>query len=94
MPFWKREKSEPLKLLKKKLAVDMRESTIEIRENGKVYILEIMRDKNGVIWGVYPNRPDEDIVFVDGVRNLLIAFKKGILKLEDLPRRKEEKAKP
>jgi Arc/MetJ-type ribon-helix-helix transcriptional regulator len=77
-------------LVAEKVDVDVREAAVEIRENGKVYTVEIMRDPDGSIWGIYPNKPDSpDAIFVSGLRNLFILFRKGILKLEDLPRRKE-----
>jgi len=85
------EISKDLKV--EKVDVDVRESEVEIREKGQVYTVNIQRNKNGTIWGVYPNRRpsegDSDIVFPDGMRNLLILFRKGVLKLEDFPRQKE-----
>jgi len=78
----------------RKFDIDVRESSVEIRENGKVYTVEIMRDKDGTIWGVYPDRTFSDYcIYPNGMRNLLILFKKGILKLEDFPREKKERAK-
>jgi len=74
---------------KKKPAIDVRESSIEIRENGKTYTVEIMRDKDGKVWGVYPDKTNsDDCIFANGMRNLLILFEKKILKIDDFPREK------
>jgi len=71
--------------------VDVKESAVEIREAGQVWTVEIQRDSDGSIWGVYPGKPvNDDIIFADGIRNLLILFQKGILRFEDLKRRKKE----
>jgi len=79
-------------IFRKKLKFDVRESIIEIREDGELYTLEIVRDKDGTIWGVYPDKRDyqSDMVYSNGIRNLLIAFQRGILKLDDFPREKKE----
>lgn len=74
----------------KKLNINIKESSIEIKENGETYTVEIMREKDGTIWGVYPNKPNSsDIIFQDGMRNLAILFQKGILKLDDFRRQKK-----
>jgi len=71
--------------------VDAKEATVEIREAGQVWTVEIQRDPDGSIWGVYPGKPiNDDVIFADGIRNLLILFQKGILRFEDLKRRKKE----
>lgn len=78
-----------------KVSVDVKETAVEIRENGQVYTVEICRDPDGSIWGIYPNKPASfDLVFVTGLRNLFILFRKGILKLEDFPRPKKEVSAP
>lgn len=82
------EISRELKI--EKVDVDVKESGFEIREGAKTFSVDIMRDQDGSIWGVYPAKPqNDDILFADGIRNLLILFRKGALKLEDFPRRKE-----
>jgi len=76
--------------------VDVKESAVEIREAGQVWTVEIQRDPDGKIWGVYPGKPvNDDMIFTDGLRNLLILFQKGVLRFEDLKRRpaKEVEAK-
>jgi len=71
----------------KHLDIDVRESQVEIREAGKVYYVEVMHDKDGKIWGVYPDKTFSDYcVYPNGMRNLLILFEKRVLKLEDFPR--------
>ena len=68
--------------------VDVKESAVEIREAGQVWTVEIQRDPDGKIWGVYPGKPvNDDVIFTDGIRNLLILFQKGILRFEDLRKR-------
>jgi Arc/MetJ-type ribon-helix-helix transcriptional regulator len=85
------ELDQELKL--EKVDVDIREAAVEISENGRVHTVELKRDKDGSIWGVYPDKPQNiDCVFTDGMRNLLILFRKGILKLEDFPRQKFKEA--
>jgi len=82
------EISRELKM--EKVDVDVKESGFEIREGDKTLCVEIMRNADGSIWGVYPAKPkNNDIIFTDGLRNLLILFRKGVLKLEDFPRQKE-----
>jgi len=74
----------------KALDIEIREDSVEIIENGQSHLVEICRNKDGTIWGVYSDKPiNKDMVFADGVRNILILAKKGVLKLEDVPRRKK-----
>lgn len=72
------------------MKIDVKEAEIEIRENGNLYRVHIMRNKDGSIWGIFPNCITSDqsgnIIFYDGIRNLLILFERKILKLEDFPR--------
>jgi len=82
-------KKEVEKLRFKRLDIDVQESAVKIRENGKVYTVEIMRNEDGSIWGIYPDKEThETCIFTGDLRNLYILFKKGILKLEDFPRQK------
>jgi Arc/MetJ-type ribon-helix-helix transcriptional regulator len=78
-----------------KVSVDVKEKVVEIRENGQTFTVEIERNSKGAIWGVYPNRVPavtDEIIFPNAMRNLLILFRKGILKLEDFPRPREKEA--
>ena len=85
------ELDQELKL--EKVDIEVREAAVEIVENGQEFTVEIQRNNDGSVWGVYPAKPqNDDCVFTDGVRNLFILFRKGILKLEDFPRRKEASA--
>jgi len=85
-----RKEVERLRL--QKLDIDIQENVVEIREDDKVYYVEIMRDKDGSIWGVYPDKELQyPCLYRDNMRNLLILFKKGILKLEDFQRKEEAK---
>ena len=71
-----------------KIKVDIKETGFTIQENGETFQVEIMRNRDNLIWGVYPEKPNNDTcVFTDGMRNILLLVRKGILKLEDFPRK-------
>jgi len=60
-------------------------TSIEIRENGEIHLVELMRNKDGTIWGAFPRKPkSNDLILADGIRNLLILFERGLLTLEEL----------
>ena len=71
-----------------KIKVDIKETGLTIQENGETFQVEIMRNRDNSIWGVYPEKPNNDTcIFTDGMRNILLLVRKGIFKLEDFPRK-------
>lgn len=75
-----------------KIQFDVKETALILRENDRTFEIEIMRDKDNSIWGVYPEKPQDDTcVFADGMRNILLLSRKGFLKLEDFPRKPTKK---
>jgi Arc/MetJ-type ribon-helix-helix transcriptional regulator len=70
-----------------KVSIETLETGVLIREGSKTFQVEICRDQDGSVWGVYPNKGiDDGIIFPDAIRNLLILVRKGILHIEDFPR--------
>jgi Arc/MetJ-type ribon-helix-helix transcriptional regulator len=75
-----------------KIKVDIKETGLTILENGNTFQVEIMRDRDNSIWGVYPEKPNNDTcVFADGMRNIILLIRKGVLKLQDFPRKVAKK---
>jgi Arc/MetJ-type ribon-helix-helix transcriptional regulator len=78
-----------------KVSIETLETGVLIRESNKTFQVEICRNKDGSIWGIYPNKEiNDDMIFPDATRNLLILARTGILRIEDFPRRKEKEAQP
>jgi hypothetical protein len=64
--------------------------SFSITEEGVTSFVEILRNKDGTVWGVYANKPNSDsCTFQDGVRNILILASMGYLQIKDFPRQKQ-----
>lgn len=72
-----------------KLNIETLETGVLIRESDQTFRVDICRNKDGSIWGVYPNKDlGDEIIFPDAMRNLLILVRRGILHFEDFQRTK------
>lgn len=74
-----------------KVRIETLETGLLIKENNKTFHVEICRNSDGSIWGVYPNKEvNNEMIFPDSIRNLLILVRRGIVHFEDFPRTKEK----
>lgn len=74
----------------KKASITVTEDAFSITENGETTYCEILRNKDGSAWGMYPQKrslSDDGGNMVDwrGARNILILSSMGRIKLSDFP---------
>jgi len=69
--------------------VNIKNNVMQIKEGSETFVVEVCRNADGSIWGVYPDRKQQvgdTMLYPNAVRNLLLLFSEGAIELEDFPR--------